>query len=344
MDFQNNAAKHFLNKVVDFNPVEHMVPMRGTDGGIIVDEDDKVKMHLPVSAALTWFRLVYPQGKTITEIVSFTEQYAIFVAKVYASKDDPMDGPLSVAYSRQENMEGRKYPAFESAESIALKRALENAGFGCDVFPYARKPADEYRDLLQRNKPAPQQNGANGASDMSATPVVVSPSQEEGASPSVKVSDTSGIATSTDVMKAFFGDGPDSDNSGETSPVTELPPKSGVDAKSSKNGADAKLPKKTAKETTPPEQPASVEAAPQNDGQLAEPLDYKTALNTVFTCNKQMKSHLITLSGHTLSYLLDKGRDKALRIALTTQSLGVTEETLAALKVVFEHIDNQPNS
>lgn len=134
--------KYSINVVEGFNPYNYLVPMRDEiTGEVITTEKGAPKRYLPASAKKVWFKLACPNGCVLTtEIVRDDGQYE-FVARVYADKADtalasleaPNAGAMGVGYALRTPAKNEKYRPFESAQTLAEARALEDAGFGSEV-------------------------------------------------------------------------------------------------------------------------------------------------------------------------------------------------------------------
>lgn len=292
----------YLHKVADFDPETKMVPMRGPDGAIILDENGNMKMHLPLPVSLTWFRLVYPEGKTTSELVSNTEKSVIFAARVFANYNDPLELPLSIAYAEQEVMADRKYNALESASSLALKRALDNAGFGCDLFDYSTKP-------YLSNQPSagipiiPAEQPSNDKKPLSSAQDALKKIDDTAPQLPAKAVDPATIVTGADILAGFYSE-PPTDSTDQSVPSLERPPVEDC--------------KETATTTVPRTR--------------------EEALAAVFECNQKMRGNLTALSGKTINEIIfDMGRERALMKALNSPDK-ITSQTLAALQILYPNL------
>jgi hypothetical protein len=126
--------EYLLNKVEGFNPYDHLEPATDWSTGETITEDTgEVKMFLPVRAQETWFRLKYPDGKIVVERVESPSSHVSFLAKIYASKNDPEEAFLAVGYSERYKTPDAAFPVFETCQTAAIGRALTIAGFGCEI-------------------------------------------------------------------------------------------------------------------------------------------------------------------------------------------------------------------
>ena len=89
------------------------------------------KKILPVRSQLTWFRLKNQQGNIVTEIVKHDEFMAIVSATVYTNDNTRISNAHGSADANADGIHGFKL--VESAESRAIARALDFAGFGCQL-------------------------------------------------------------------------------------------------------------------------------------------------------------------------------------------------------------------
>ena len=114
-----------------FNPYDYLLQMTTADDKPFLTDDGGVRVYLPVDAQILWFRTVYPQGSIMTEEISRDDGYVEFKASVYTD-NMPDKLPLAVAHFERLRDDGI-YSSLESAESLAIGRALRNAGFGTQI-------------------------------------------------------------------------------------------------------------------------------------------------------------------------------------------------------------------
>lgn len=119
------ARPGFYNEQWGFNPLNYL---RQTN-----DEEGRAELSLDVKFRKHWFRLVYPSGKITAQPVDVNERFAIFKARVYADRNDPVDNFLAegtaIRYNGDENAKAFERYFVDWAETIAVGRALTNAGF-----------------------------------------------------------------------------------------------------------------------------------------------------------------------------------------------------------------------
>lgn len=99
-----------------------------------VNPDEPVKRFLPVMGQISWFKMRNGDNGTIsTELIVNTDLQAVVRAVVY------VDGrPISNAYGTantimENNENGGEYWIIETAERRAIARALNYAGYGCQL-------------------------------------------------------------------------------------------------------------------------------------------------------------------------------------------------------------------
>ncbi len=113
-----------LNKVEGFDPRRYM--------RVIQQEGQAGKYYLDVAFRKLWFRLKYPEGKSVKKILKLTDQVAIVEARVYLNRNDAEENFISNAlaqkYMTADGQFGNKF--VELAETAAVGRALSDAGFG----------------------------------------------------------------------------------------------------------------------------------------------------------------------------------------------------------------------
>lgn len=152
------------------------------------DEEGRTELSLDVKFRKHWFRLVYPTGKIAPRPVDVNERFAIFKAKVYADRNDPEENFLAegtaIRYNGGENAKAYERYYVDWAETIAIGRALSNAGFdvpwcnmplsGGDINPYTGEVADGEQNAA----PPPRQY-----SSVTAPPGAEQPQQPAAAQP-----------------------------------------------------------------------------------------------------------------------------------------------------------------
>ncbi len=122
--YDRSEAVAALNRVEGFNPMEL--------ARILTKEGQEDQLYLDVKYRKLWFRLVYPLGKIVSSIRSFTENMAIVEARIYLDKCDAEENYIANAFSQKFRTNdpnfGDKF--LEMAETAAVGRALSDAGFG----------------------------------------------------------------------------------------------------------------------------------------------------------------------------------------------------------------------
>lgn len=133
---KGNDVIYDLHKVEKFDPWKYLEPMKSmTTREDIFDPDNnaKVKSVIRIDALLYWFRLRYPEGSILVEeIPKDEEDIFYFKASVYADRNDAM--PLATGSARRVSCEDEEYPAYETAETLAIRTALRYAGFGPEIY------------------------------------------------------------------------------------------------------------------------------------------------------------------------------------------------------------------
>ena len=122
--YDRSEAVAALNRVEGFNPIEL--------ARTLTKEGQADQLYLDVKYRKLWFRLVYPLGKIVSSIRSFTENMAIVEARIYLDKCDAEANYIANAFSQKFRSDdpnfGDKF--LEMAETAAVGRALSDAGFG----------------------------------------------------------------------------------------------------------------------------------------------------------------------------------------------------------------------
>ena len=109
----------------------------------IITTDIKGKDYAEVNQRIKAFRMVYPQGSLLTEMLSNENGVCIFKASVYTD-----DGKLLAtgnAYEKEGSTFINKTSYIENCETSALGRALGIAGFGIDT---SIASADEVQNAI----------------------------------------------------------------------------------------------------------------------------------------------------------------------------------------------------
>ena len=97
--------------------------------------DIKGKDYAEVNQRIKAFRMVYPDGAIITEMVSNENGVCIFTASVYAYDEKGESRVLGTgtAYEKEGSTFINKTSYIENCETSAVGRALGMAGFGIDT-------------------------------------------------------------------------------------------------------------------------------------------------------------------------------------------------------------------
>ncbi len=130
MMYDANEAVRNLNKIEGFEPKDYLRKEEKENG---------ISYYLDTKYRLLWYRLAYKTGKIVKIPKVLAKDHATFEVRIYTDINDPVDNFLAngfgSCYLDLNNEEfGSKF--VECAETIALGRALKDAGFGtqfCDV-------------------------------------------------------------------------------------------------------------------------------------------------------------------------------------------------------------------
>lgn len=115
------AAKE-LHKVPGFDPTKYLRKAVNAEGEPV--------MRLELRHQRLWFRLACPNGRMLLNPLRITDQLAIFEAKVFFQRDD--SAPASSFTADKTVSDTPNY--IRAAQDEALKAALDNAGFGIQLY------------------------------------------------------------------------------------------------------------------------------------------------------------------------------------------------------------------
>ena len=127
-------AANDLHKVPGFDPMKYLRKA--------VNEKGEPVMRLELRYQRLWFRLACPKGRMLLNPLRVTDQLAIFEAKVFFHRDDA--DPASSFTADKTVNETPNY--IRAAQDEALKAALDNAGFGIQLYDVT-EPDKESGDL-----------------------------------------------------------------------------------------------------------------------------------------------------------------------------------------------------
>lgn len=146
------AAKE-LHKVPGFDPTKYLRKAVNAEGEPV--------MRLELRHQRLWFRLACPNGRMLLNPLRITDQLAIFEAKVFFQRDD--SAPASSFTADKTVSDTPNY--IRAAQDEALKAALDNAGFGIQLYDVT-EPDKESGDL-----PSIQPGGGEQFQSAHAEPV-----------------------------------------------------------------------------------------------------------------------------------------------------------------------------
>lgn len=125
MSNENKVALEELNKVDGFHPAEYLIEIQQ-------EGSDQKQVYLPVQFRKLWFRLKYPNGKIAKKIIALDEKHVIIEARIYTDIEKEgnafISSAFAIRYFDPSTIYGQRY--LESAETAAVGRALQDAGFG----------------------------------------------------------------------------------------------------------------------------------------------------------------------------------------------------------------------
>ena len=109
--------------------------------------DIKGKEYAEVNQRIKAFRMVYPQGSIVTQMVSNDNGICVFKATV--GTDDGVILGTGTAYEKEDSSFINKTSYIENCETSAVGRALGMAGFGIDV---SVASAEEVQNAINNQK------------------------------------------------------------------------------------------------------------------------------------------------------------------------------------------------
>lgn len=113
----------------------------------IITTNIKGKDYAEVNQRIKAFRMLYPTGKIITEMVSNENGICVFKASIY--NDDGKILATGTAYEKENSSFINKTSYIENCETSAVGRALGIAGFGIDA---SIASADEVQNAIQNQE------------------------------------------------------------------------------------------------------------------------------------------------------------------------------------------------
>jgi uncharacterized protein (DUF3820 family) len=114
--------------------------------------DIKGKDYAEVNQRIKAFRMVYPEGAIITELLSNENGVCIFRAVV--SNDEGKVIGTGTAYEKEDSSFINKTSYIENCETSAVGRALGMCGFGIDV---SVASAEEVQNAIQNQEPTKEE-------------------------------------------------------------------------------------------------------------------------------------------------------------------------------------------
>lgn len=114
-----------LRKVQGFNPLRYLRQTVSKQSG-----EKVVRLDLPYKRL--WFRLACPDGRLLLNPLRITEQIAIYEAMVFQNREETVPLSRVTASVTLNEVENGRY--IEAAQDKALNEALDNAGFGIQLY------------------------------------------------------------------------------------------------------------------------------------------------------------------------------------------------------------------
>lgn len=136
---------------------------------IIKTTDVKGKDYAEVNQRIKAFRMLYPNGTILTEMVSNQNGVCIFKASVYDGEDHIL--ATGTAYEKEGSTFINKTSYIENCETSAVGRALGMCGFGIDT---SIASAEEVQNAI-----ANQENKTTSKTVKTASDIKIQPTQIE---------------------------------------------------------------------------------------------------------------------------------------------------------------------
>ena len=163
-----------LRKVQGFDPLRFL--KRNANGGI----------ELEPRYQRLWFRLACPDGKMLLNRLRVTDQIAVYEAQVFLSRED--NQPITNFTAAVEKAQAPAGRYVQAAQDEALRTALDNAGFGIQLYEILPSAAaDTQTDgkqevsagAVNRQETAPAVNRAAAPQREASHPVQAAPAPQE---------------------------------------------------------------------------------------------------------------------------------------------------------------------
>jgi len=163
-----------LRRVQGFDPLRFL--KRNASGGV----------ELEPRYQRLWFRLACPDGKMLLNRLRVTDQIAVYEAQVFLSRED--NQPIANFTAAVEKTQAPAGRYVQAAQDEALRTALDNAGFGIQLYEILPSAAaDTQTDgkqevsagAVNRQETAPAVNRAAAPQREASHPVQAAPAPQE---------------------------------------------------------------------------------------------------------------------------------------------------------------------
>jgi len=163
-----------LRRVQGFDPLRFL--KRNASGGV----------ELEPRYQRLWFRLACPDGKMLLNRLRITDQIAVYEAQVFLSRED--NQPIANFTAAVEKTQAPAGRYVQAAQDEALRTALDNAGFGIQLYEILPSAAaDTQTDgkqevsagAVNRQETAPAVNRAAAPQREASHPVQAAPAPQE---------------------------------------------------------------------------------------------------------------------------------------------------------------------
>lgn len=134
------------------------------------DRKDALKDYVEVNVRVERFYEKYPNGRIVTEILSWENGVVVMKASVYRDMADPVPSATGHAYEKEGSTFINKTSALENCETSAVGRALAMLGFEIKKSIASKEEVENAK--LNQNDSKPSKKEKNSDNNGNMTPVL----------------------------------------------------------------------------------------------------------------------------------------------------------------------------